>query len=81
MKRIVMLILIPLLLVSCQTKTKQTEKPHIAFSFDDGSTNNILSYDNADWNSMIRKQLKDVVIKSVTISRGGFRGNFRQLLK
>ncbi len=70
MRKILVPILISLLFVSCQTKTKQTEKPHIAFSFDDGSTNNILSYDNADWNSMIRKQLKDNHIRAVWFVAG-----------
>lgn len=47
------------LFFSLQTQTGETEKPHISFSFDDGSTKHILSYSCADWNSMIRKQLKD----------------------
>ena len=64
-------ILIALLFVSPQNKTGRTEKPHIAFSFDDGSTRNILSYDNAEWNSMIRKQLKDNHIQAVWFATGG----------
>ncbi len=41
------------------------EKPHIAFSFDDGSTKDRLTYKNSEWNSMIRKQLKDNHIQAV----------------
>lgn len=51
-------------------KTNEKEKPHIAFSFDDGSTNSILSYDNKDWNSMIRKQLKDNRIQAIWFVAG-----------
>lgn len=51
-------------------KTKKKEKPHISFSFDDGSTENILSYENEDWNSMIRKSLKDNNIQAVWFVTG-----------
>lgn len=53
-----------------QIKTNKDEKPHIAFSFDDGSTNNISTYDNADWNSMIRKQLKDNHVQAIWFVAG-----------
>lgn len=70
MKKFLGLLLISLLLVSCHVKTGNTEKPHIAFSFDDGSTKDILSYENAEWNSMIRKQLKDNHIQAVWFVAG-----------
>lgn len=53
-----------------QIKTNKDEKPHIAFSFDDGSTNNISTYDNEDWNSMIRKQLKDNQVQAIWFVAG-----------
>lgn len=53
-----------------QVKTNKDEKPHIAFSFDDGSTNNISTYDNEDWNSMIRKQLKDNQVQAIWFVAG-----------
>lgn len=70
MRKILGLILISLLLFSCHIKTNKTDKPHIALSFDDGSTKNILSYDNNEWNSMIRKQLKDNDIQAVWFVAG-----------
>lgn len=53
-----------------QIKTNKDEKPHIAFSFDDGSTNDISTYDNEDWNSMIRKQLKDNQVQAIWFVAG-----------
>lgn len=47
------------------TPKEEKPKPTIAFSFDDGSTNDILSYKNEEWNSMIREQLKANDIKAV----------------
>ncbi len=41
------------------------ENPCIAFSFDDGSSNDILSYKGNEWNAMIREQLKENNIKAV----------------
>ncbi|MFA8341427.1 MAG: polysaccharide deacetylase family protein [Rhodothermaceae bacterium] len=58
------------LFLSLQTQTGETEKPHISFSFDDGSTKHILSHSCADWNSMIRKQLKDNNIQAVWFVAG-----------
>ncbi len=59
--------------INAQTKSLEetelicsnNEKPHIAFSFDDGSTKDRLTYKNSEWNSMIRKQLKDNHIQAV----------------
>jgi chitinase len=53
-----------------QIKTNKDEKPHIAFSFDGGSTNNILTYENEDWNSMIRKQLKENRVQAILFVAG-----------
>ena len=47
-----------------------SEKPHIAFSFDDGSTKDMLTYKSSEWNSMIRKQLKDNHIQAVWFVAG-----------
>lgn len=46
------------------------EKPHIAFSFDDGSTRDRHIYKASEWNSMIRKQLKDNNIQAVWFVAG-----------
>ncbi len=46
------------LFVSC-SKSTDADKPKVAFSFDDGSTKNILNYDWQEWNGLIRKQLKE----------------------
>lgn len=46
------------------------DKPHISFSFDDGSTKDRLSYKNSEWNSMIRQQLKDNNIQAVWFVAG-----------
>jgi aminopeptidase N len=51
-------------------KTNKMGKPHIAFSFDDGSTKDRLTYKNSEWNSMIRKQLKDNKIQAVWFVAG-----------
>ncbi len=51
-------------------KTNTLEKPHIAFSFDDGSTKDRITYKNSEWNSMIRKQLKDNNIQAVWFVAG-----------
>ncbi len=46
------------------------DKPHISFSFDDGSTKDRLNYKNSEWNSMIRQQLKDNNIQVVWFVAG-----------
>lgn len=46
------------------------EKPHIAFSFDDGSISNKHTYKASEWNSMIRKQLKDNSIQAIWFVAG-----------
>lgn len=46
------------------------DKPHISFSFDDGSTKDRLHYENSEWNSMIRQQLKDNNIQAVWFVAG-----------
>lgn len=51
-------------------KTNEEKKPHIAFSFDDGSTKDKHTYKNSEWNSMIRKQLKDNHIQAVWFVAG-----------
>lgn len=51
-------------------KTNKKENPHIAFSFDDGSTKDRLNYKNSEWNAMIRKQLKDNKIQAVWFVAG-----------
>lgn len=71
MKRVLTLIIIlvsvPILI---NGYTIENEKPHISFSFDDGSTKDRLSYKNSEWNSMIRKQLRDNQVQSVWFVAG-----------
>jgi pimeloyl-ACP methyl ester carboxylesterase len=57
-------------LINIAKKHITPELPHISFSFDDGSTNNISTYDNEDWNSMIRKQLKDNQVQAIWFVAG-----------
>lgn len=45
-------------------------KPHIALSFDDGSVKDKLTYKGSEWNSMIRKQLKENHIHAVWFVAG-----------
>lgn len=70
MTRNILSIFTILILLSISDKVSSKDKPHIAFSFDDGSTKSILSYHGADWNSMIRKQLKDNHIQAVWFVAG-----------
>ena len=51
-------------------KKVESEKPHIAFSFDDGSTKDRITYKNSEWNAMIRKQLKENKIQAVWFVAG-----------
>lgn len=48
----------------------EKEKPHVAFSFDDGSTRDRLTYKGSEWNLMIRNQLKDNHIQAVWFVAG-----------
>ena len=65
MNAIYTFLLLAILSFSWEKEVNKEEKPTIAFSFDDGSTNNILSYKSEEWNSMIREQLKANDIKAV----------------
>jgi len=56
--------------ISCQNSNKNIAKPHVAFSFDDGNVNDILSYKGEVFNGLIRKQLKDNNIKAVWYVKG-----------
>jgi peptidoglycan/xylan/chitin deacetylase (PgdA/CDA1 family) len=64
------LILIIAISISCDAFKNDSNKPKIAFSFDDGSTKDRLTYNNSDWNSMIRKQLKDNQIQAIWFVAG-----------
>lgn len=73
-------IVISVFTINAQTKSPEnidtlmsdsnSEKPCIAFSFDDGSTRDKYTYKGSEWNSMIRKQLKDNHIHSVWFVAG-----------
>jgi len=47
----------------------QSDAPHIAFSFDDGITGDVLNYSNDAWNSMIREHLAKYNIKAIWFVR------------
>lgn len=51
-------------------KTNKKGKPHIALSFDDGSTRDRSIYNASEWNSMIRKQLNDNKIQAAWFVAG-----------
>jgi peptidoglycan-N-acetylglucosamine deacetylase len=70
MTKILGLILIITISVSCNNLKNESNKPKIAFSFDDGSTKDRLIYENSEWNSMIRKQLNDNQIQAVWFVAG-----------
>jgi len=65
MKKLLLFLLITSLTISCKVANQPLQKPHIAFSFDDGNPYDILSYKGADWNAMIVNQLKKYKIQSV----------------
>jgi peptidoglycan/xylan/chitin deacetylase (PgdA/CDA1 family) len=47
-----------------------TDKPKVCFTFDDGSTADLLTYKNADWNALILKQLKQEQVQAVFFACG-----------
>ena len=65
MKQIIALIIIALISISSTTTKQIVQKPTIAFSFDDGNPEDILTYKGTEWNAMILNQLKKQHIQSV----------------
>jgi peptidoglycan/xylan/chitin deacetylase (PgdA/CDA1 family) len=63
------LILIFLCLFRCYL-AQTNEKPHVCFTFDDGSTSDILNYKQAHWNALILKHLKDHDAQAVFFACG-----------
>ena len=64
-KTLVVLLLATLLSATHKTDAQTPQKPCIAFSFDDGNANDILSYKGEKWNALIVGQLKKYHIQSV----------------
>ena len=75
MKLILNCFFVLFLVASCQTKSNEKDRPHIAFSFDDGSIKDRLNYKGPDWNSMIREQLKDKQIQAAWFVAGKMMDN------
>jgi peptidoglycan-N-acetylglucosamine deacetylase len=65
MKIIIALLLIAFAGFTWENDKPNIDKPHIAFSFDDGNPYDILNYKGEEWNAMILNQLKKYNIKSV----------------
>jgi peptidoglycan/xylan/chitin deacetylase (PgdA/CDA1 family) len=70
MKRVLTLSIILALISLLITGYAGKDKPHISFSFDDGSTRDKHIYKASEWNSMIRKQLKDNHVQAVWFVAG-----------
>lgn len=67
------------LLVACNNNSKnanepetpkEIERPTISFTFDDGSTNDILDYKFEDWNASILNTLKEADLKAIFFISG-----------
>lgn len=58
MRNLFILIITALTCITWQPQPVETDRPHIAFSFDDGNPDDILNYKGADWNQMIVEHLK-----------------------
>jgi peptidoglycan-N-acetylglucosamine deacetylase len=69
MKKTIGFILLAFVLVTCKFYKQNSDKPHIAFSFDDGNPNDILNYKGAEWNALIVDQLKKYGLTSVWFVR------------
>jgi peptidoglycan-N-acetylglucosamine deacetylase len=70
MKKIVAILIIAFVSITWKIDSQNNQKPCVAFSFDDGNTNDILSYKGAEWNAMIIDQLNKYGIKAVWCVEG-----------
>ncbi len=68
--RVLICLLIFVIVFSCGPGRVTKEKPKVAFSFDDGSTKDVLSYTDEEWNAMIRRQLKARGLQAVWYVKG-----------
>ncbi len=68
--RVLICLFIFMIIFSCGPGRDTKEKPKVAFSFDDGSTKDILSHANEEWNAMIRRQLKERGLQAVWYVKG-----------
>jgi peptidoglycan/xylan/chitin deacetylase (PgdA/CDA1 family) len=71
----ILIILLAVVSIGCEIKANKTKKPSIAFSFDDGNTEDILNYSGAVWNKMITDQLKKHKIQTVWFVSGAKMNN------
>src|SRR5512145_135119 len=69
MKQIIVILALAFIFLAWKNND-QNQKPCVSFSFDDGSTKDRLTYQNLEWNSMIRKQLKDNQLHAVWFVAG-----------
>lgn len=65
MKIILVILLVAFTSLTWKVVAQSTEKPCIAFSFDDGNPNDILNYKGEEWNAMILGQLDKYNLKAV----------------
>jgi Predicted xylanase/chitin deacetylase len=65
MRKIIGLLLIAMVFITWKIDGQYTEKPSVAFSFDDGNTKDILNYKSEQWNAMIIDQLKKYKIQAI----------------
>ena len=70
MRKIIGLILVSFVCINWDIDAIDTEKPHVSFSFDDGNSNDILSYKVDEWNQMIVDHLRKNNVKAVWFIAG-----------
>lgn len=63
-------IILIFLFLGKNTFAQTAEKPTVCFTFDDGSTADVLNYKNSDWNALILKQLREEHVQTVFFATG-----------
>ncbi|NLT51146.1 MAG: polysaccharide deacetylase family protein [Ignavibacteria bacterium] len=69
MKQIIVILALVFIFLALNNNA-YAQKPCVSFSFDDGSTKDKLTFKNSEWNSMIRRQLKDNQLHAVWFVAG-----------
>jgi peptidoglycan/xylan/chitin deacetylase (PgdA/CDA1 family) len=75
MKQIIVILLVAFVSITWTIDNQSTEKPSVAFSFDDGNTRDILNYKGEEWNAMIIDQLKRYNLQAVMFVQGRWLNN------
>lgn len=71
MKKYIIIVFFALIANNTNTYAQKSNTPCVSFSFDDGDTNDILTYKNQVWNSLIISQLQKHKIKAVWFVEAG----------